>query len=443
MREGHSGLAAGRAARLRCKERRHCLQAMQFRYLRRVHFNTIQLHSGFMRKVVILQPRRERSLLRYHPWVFSGAIARVEGEPSAGDTVEVHAADGQWLARGAYSPESQIRIRLWTWQAEERIDLDFFRRRLAACHAYRQALGVAATSNGWRLAHGEGDGLPGCVLDRYGDYYVCQFSSCGAERWKAAVVELLAAEPGIRGVYERSDCDSRRREGLSVSCGLLAGEEPPPLLELHEHGLRMWVDPRDGHKTGFYLDQRDNRRQRACYATAKELLNCFCYSGAFGIRAALAGDAQVTQLDSSEAALALAQQNVQLNGLPEERFHYVRADVFQFLRSCRDARQSYDVIILDPPKFADSQAQLARACRGYKDINLLAAKLLRPGGTLLTFSCSGAMTPSLFQKVVGDALRDAGRSARIVQQLSQAADHPRSLDFPEGHYLNGLELLLN
>ena len=396
-----------------------------------------------MNNDVILQPGRERSLQRHHPWVFSGAIARVSGQAAAGDTVDIHAADGQWLARGAYSPASQIRVRAWTFSAEEAIDADFFSRRLAACRRYRQQLGVAVASNCWRLVHGEADGLPGCVVDRYGDYYVCQFSSVGAERWKGVIAELLSAEPGVRGVYERSDCDSRLREGLPLVCGVLAGEEPPALLELRENGLRLWADLREGHKTGYYLDQRDNRAERCCYAGAAEVLNCFCYSGGFGIRAALAGAARVTQIDAAESALALARQNAELNGLADERFRYVRGDVFQFLRRCRDARESFEVIILDPPKFADTQAQLAKACRGYKDINLLAAKLLRPGGTLLTFSCSGAMTPELFVKVVGDAARDAGRDGRIVRVLGQAPDHPLSLDFPEGHYLTGLELVLS
>lgn len=396
-----------------------------------------------MNKDVILHPGRERSLLRRHPWVFSGAVARVTGQPAAGDTVAIRAADGRWLAWGAYSPASQIRARAWTFNADEVVDADFFSRRLEACRCYRRQLGVAATSNAWRLVHGEADGLPGCVVDRYGDFYVCQFSSVGAERWKAVIVELLSAESGVRGVYERSDCDSRQREGLQPLCGVLAGEEPPPLFEVRENGLRLWADLREGHKTGYYLDQRDNRTERRCYADAAEVLNCFCYSGAFGIRAALAGAKRVIQVDAAESALALARRNAELNGLAEERFRYVRADVFEFLRRCRDSRESFDVIILDPPKFAVTQAQLAKACRGYKDINLLAAKLLRPGGTLLTFSCSGAMTPELFAKIVGDAVRDAGRDGRIVRVLGQAPDHPLSLDFPEGHYLTGLELVLN
>lgn len=396
-----------------------------------------------MSKEVVLHPQRERSLLRHHPWIFSGAVARVVGNPAAGDTVEVLGADGAWLARGAYSPASQIRLRVWTFDATEAVDDDFFRRRLASCRHYREHIGVRAQSNAWRLVHGEADGLPGCVVDRYGDFYVCQFSSVGAERWKAVIAGQLMAEPGVRGVFERSDCDSRQREALPLTCGVLCGEEPPPLLELQENGLRVWADLQHGHKTGYYLDQRDNRALRDCYAGAADVLNCFCYSGGFGIRAALAGAGRVTQVDAAEPALDLARQNAALNGLSDDRFRFVRGDVFQCLRRCRDARESFDVIILDPPKFADTQTQLAKACRGYKDINLLAAKLLRPGGTLLTFSCSGAMTPELFGKVVGDATRDAGRDSRVLRTLVQAPDHPLSLDFPEGHYLTGLELVLS
>ncbi len=390
---------------------------------------------------LFIRKGREASLLRRHPWVFSGSVDHVSGDPQPGDTVDIRDSEGTWLARGAYSPLSQIRARVWTWREAEPVDRDFFRRRLADCLAYRRRLSMDDCSNAWRLVHGEADGLPGCVVDKYGPYFVCQFSTVGAERWKQDMAACLMELEGTRGVYERSDGDSRQREGLEPSCGVLAGEEIPERFEVQEHGLRLWADLKRGHKTGYYLDQRDNRAL-LWDCGGLEVLNCFSYSGGFGIRAALGGAAHVVQLDASADALELAKANASLNSLPDSMFDYVRDDVFHWLRQCRDSRRSFDVIVLDPPKFADTQRQLEKACRGYKDINLLAAKLLRPGGRLLTFSCSGAMTPELFAKVVGEAFQDAGRLARVMGVLSQAPDHPLAVNFPEGHYLTGLDLAI-
>lgn len=392
---------------------------------------------------VIVKAGRERSLLRRHPWVFSGAVAAVEGDPEPGATVEVTDASGHWLARAAWSPSSAIACRVWTFDQEEGVDRMFFHRRLEAAWAYRRSLGLETVTNAYRLVHGEADGLPGLVVDVYGPTMVMQCATVATERWKRVLAELLMQFPGVTGVYERSDVDSRSREGLSPSVGLLAGEEPPERFELEEYGLRLLVDVRQGHKTGYYLDQRESRRTLGGALDGKSVLNCFCYTGGFGLRAALEGAAEVIQLDAAAPALELARQNAALNGLREEVFSYVRGDVFQVLRQYRDARRSFDIIVLDPPKFADTQAQLAKASRGYKDINLLGCKLLRPGGRLFTYSCSAAMTPELFRKVVGDAARDAQRQARVVRTLEQAPDHPRSLDFPEGDYLTGLELRLD
>ncbi|MDD4097352.1 MAG: class I SAM-dependent methyltransferase [Lentisphaeria bacterium] len=396
-----------------------------------------------MSKSLILHKDRERSLQRRHPWIYSGAVAKVTGDPVPGETVEVLDASGEWLARAAYCPNSQIRARVWTFSEAEPIDEDFFRRRLQSAAAHRDQLGLSRVTNAWRVVHAEADGLPGCVIDKYDRFLVCQFLNAGAEAWRQEITAAAQATyPETIGVYERSDTDSRAREALPERCGAIHGQEPPALLSIRENGLQFLVDLKKGHKTGFYLDQRDNRALSPGAMAGGDVLNCFCYSGGFGLRAAQAGARLVVQVDAAESALDLARRNADGNGFPAGSFEYRQGDVFQVLRTFRDSRRDFSCIILDPPKFADTPGQLQKACRGYKDINLLAAKLLRPGGTLLTFSCSGAMTPELFGKVVGDAVRDAGRDARIVRCLGQAPDHPVTLNFPEGRYLTGLQLII-
>lgn len=392
---------------------------------------------------VVLKQGRERSLSRRHPWVFSGAVDRVEGTPEAGDTVTVAAADGRFLGRGAFSPASQIRVRIWTFDESEAIDEAFFARRIHAALALRQALGIPERTDAWRLVSAEGDGLPGLVVDRYGGHLVCQFLSAGAERWKAAIVEVLKSLDGMAGIHERSDKAVRRKEGLKPAQGLLWGEAAPELMEVHEDGRRLLVDVVHGHKTGLYLDQRDNRRLVAERAAGREVLNCFAYTGGFGLAALQGGAAHVTNVEDVAGLVELTGRNVALNGLDEGRADNLKADVFKLLRTYAEAGRRFDLVVLDPPKFADSQAQLQRAARGYKDINRLAFKLLRPGGLLFTFSCSGLMRPDLFQKVVADAALDAGRDARLLQWLGQAPDHPVRLQIPETHYLKGLLLAVD
>jgi len=393
---------------------------------------------------LILKPGREKSLLRRHPWIFSGAVARVEGEPQPGDTVEVRAADGRWLARAAYSPHSQIRARVWSFAEDETITPDFFRNRLARALAVRDARSHPHTSlPALRLVNAESDFLPGLIVDRYADWLVCQFLSAGVERWKREIVAALGELIPQAGIYERSDAEVREKEGLPLVTGPLAAfaqrrAAPPMLVEIEESGCRFLVDVQGGHKTGFYLDQRDNRALLAAHAAGREVLNCFAYTGGFGVLALKGGAAHVTNLDSSAPALELARRNLELNGYGADRFTNQAGDVFAVLRHYRDARRQFDLIVLDPPKFAESQSQVARAARGYKDINLLAFKLLRPGGLLFTFSCSGAVAPALFQKIVADAAVDAGRDAQILHRMTQAADHPVALSFPEGEYLKGL-----
>lgn len=387
---------------------------------------------------IILKARREKSLRRRHPWIFSGAIANVEGLPQPGQTVDILTLDGTAYGRGAYSPRSQIAVRVWTFDPSEEVSPAFFRARLERAIRSRHTLVGTHNLVAYRLVHAEADGLPGLIVDRYGEVLVCQFLTAGAEYWKRTIVAQLEQLIPNAGIYERSDVDVRQKEGLAPCTGVLSGRPPPELVEIQEGPCRFAVDIKRGHKTGFYLDQRDNRAHVVEYAGGAEVLNCFAYTGGFGIAALKAAATKVTNVESSSAALVLAQRNVELNSLDMAKVENVEGDTSMVLRQYRDSRRQFDVIILDPPKFAKSRSQLERASRGYKDINLLAFKLLRPGGILFTFSCSGLMDPYLFQKIVADAALDAGRDAQILRRLTQAPDHLSALNFPEGSYLKGL-----
>lgn len=396
-----------------------------------------------MTKAVFLKAGREKSVLRHHPWIFSGAIQKVVGSPGTGETVDVVDSRGSFLARGGYSPESQIRVRLWTWDADEQIDESFFRRRLIEALTMRNRLRPELESNAIRLVYAESDKLPGLIVDRYSETLVIQILSSGAEYWRSSIIPLLADLTGIERIYERSDMDVRRLEGLSERAGLISGDPIMAPIVIHEGDLRFHVDVTTGHKTGFYLDQRSNRRRLVELTRDKQVLDCFCYTGGFTISALHGGCQQVVAVDSSGIVLDTARQNLQLNHLQNEQVNFVEGDVFEILRSFRDQNRSFDLIILDPPKFAPSTAQVKRAARGYKDINLLALKLLRPEGNLLTFSCSGGVDAALFQKIVAGAALDAGADVQILEWLFQAADHPVALNFPEGAYLKGLLLRKN
>jgi 23S rRNA (cytosine1962-C5)-methyltransferase len=388
-------------------------------------------------KAVVIKRGREKSLLRRHPWIFTGAIARIEGSPSAGETVDVLLADGSRLARGAFSPQSQIAVRVWTFDPDEEVSADFFRDRLVRALGLRGVSARPDDPGAARLVNAESDGLPGIIVDRYGSWLVIQILTAGAERWRESIAaELMQLVPAA-GLFERSDIDVREKEGLEKRAGLVAGREPPELVEIVERGCRYLVDVRRGHKTGFYLDQSENRPAVAEFARNAEMLNCFSYTGAFGVAALAAGAQRVTNIDSSSAALELSRRIAALNGFDAASVEHDEGDVFSILRRYHEAGRSFDLAVLDPPKFAESRGQLPRASRGYKDINRLAMMLLRPRGTLFTFSCSGLMPPDLFQKIVADAALDAGREAQIIRRLSQAADHPVALPFPEGAYLKG------
>ena len=391
-------------------------------------------------KQLILKPGREKSLRRRHPWVFSGAVARVQGDPEAGDSVALRAAGGEFLAWAAYSPASQIRARVWGWEEKERIGGDFLRARLRRALGARERLLFADDSDALRLAHGESDGLPGVIADRYGDVVVLQLLSAGAERWRSELADAVRELTGCACVFERSDADVRALEGLPAKSGVLHGALPAAGVQLREHGLTYGVDVAAGHKTGFYLDQRDNRKRIGALARGREVLNCFCYTGGFTLNALAGGAKSVLSVDSSADALAQAQENLCRNELDAARAEWQDADVFKYLRALRDQGRSFDLVVLDPPKFAPTAAFAEKAARGYKDITLLALKLLRPGGLLASFSCSGGVSAELFQKILAGAALDAGVDASIVGHFAAAADHPVLLSFPEGDYLKGLLL---
>ena len=390
-----------------------------------------------MPATVILQEGREKSLKRHHPWVFDGAVANVKGRCRSGDTVDVVAADGSWLGRGAYSPASQIRVRIWTFDQQEVIDNAFFLRRIEQAWQLRQRLMQQANTNACRLIAAESDGLPGVTIDLYNNLAVLQLLSAGADKHRSKIVWALQKLLPDVAIFERSDVDVRSKEGLEPLIQPLRGDIPDE-VEIVEHGVKILVNPHTGHKTGFYLDQRENRLAASRYAEQASVLNCFSYTGTFACYALNGGASHVTNVDVSQPALDMASRHIELNGFAPEQCSQVKGDVFEVLRNYHSQQQQFDMVILDPPKFVDSKASLKRACRGYKDINMYGIHAVKPGGILLTFSCSGLMEQSLFQKIVADAALDAGRRVQILEHLSQAPDHPVGLNYPEGYYLKGL-----
>jgi 23S rRNA (cytosine1962-C5)-methyltransferase len=394
--------------------------------------------------IVYLKPGREKSLLRRHPWIFSGAIAKTEVIKEIGETVEIRDSRGHFLGWGAYSPESQIRVRVWSWSLEETVGPELFYSRLKKAVEYRRNMYDSKGSSknlpsAVRLVYAESDELPGLIVDQYDNTLVVQFLSAGADRHRETFVDLLFTLTQAEYVYERSDADVRKLEGLAARAGVLRGS-PPEQLSITENNMQFIVDLAAGHKTGFYLDQRENRQRVRNLVGGKEVLDCFAYTGGFTVNALAGGATSVTAIDTSQDALELARKNIKLNSLPDENVEWIQANVFQQLRKFRDQARKFDLIILDPPKFAPTSSQVKKAARGYKDINLLALKLLRPGGFLVTFSCSGGVSADLFQKIVAGAALDAGVSAHIVRHLEQSPDHPVALNFPESAYLKGLIL---
>ncbi|MBC8160303.1 MAG: class I SAM-dependent methyltransferase [Roseiflexaceae bacterium] len=388
---------------------------------------TVVLHSG-----------KEKPLLQHHPWVFSGAVAQVQGYVGRGDVVDVVAADGEWLARGTWSSGSQIRVRLFTWDRDEALDEALLRRRIERAVAARQLLQADdRDGDAMRLVFAESDGLPGLIVDKYGEFLSVQLQTQGMAARAEPIISALVDLVKPRGIYERSDPDMREKESLPPGEGLLWGEMPPEQVIIRQHALKFYTSLQSGQKTGFFLDQARNRRRVAAYAAGTEMLDCFSYSGGFLLYAAQSQPDHITAIDSSAPAIDMLRANLELNGVSTSVDTEV-ADVFQKLRQYRFEKRQFDLIVLDPPKFAHAGGQIERATRGYKDINLIAMQLLRPGGMLVTFSCSGLVSTDLFQKVIFGAAVDARRDVQIVERLTQSPDHPVLLTFPEGDYLKGL-----
>ena len=390
-------------------------------------------------KSIRLRPGKERSLLRRHPWVFESAIARGGADP--GETVRIESHDGAFLAWAAFSPASRIRARCWSFESDQRIDTAFFEARIAAAVRARERFFI--DSDGVRLVHGESDGLPGLIVDRYGETLVAQFLSAGAQRWKPVLADALLRVTGLSRLYERSDTGSRALESLPQEAGWLRGEGPTELV-LREHGWRLGLDIATGHKTGYYLDQRDSRRLFAEHTQRlgfQRVLNCYSYTGGFSVAALAGGAGEVVSIDSSGPALERARANVALNGLDAAKAEFLDADVNGSLRRYGEEGRRFDAIVLDPPKLAPTVAHAERAARAYKDINRLAFKLLEPGGVLFTYSCSGGISADLFHKIVASAAIDAGVDGYVTQRLGGAPDHPMTLVFPEGEYLKGLVIV--
>ena len=387
--------------------------------------------------MIRLKPGREKSVHRRHPWVFSGAVESEVDANQPGQTVRVESSSGKFLGFAAWSPESQIRLRFWSFNEQDQIDENFIYFRLKKALSYRSSSNLA--SNAQRLINGEADGLPGLIVDQYNQVLVLQILSVGVEHWKKVLIRQLVDLTGLECVFERSDAEVRRLEGLERQCGLILGKLPPNLL-IQEHGIEYYIDVENGQKTGFYLDQRANRAKIQEISNYKEILNCFCYTGGFSLNALCGGAKFVTSIDSSRQALQMAKMNTKINGLPAAKTEWIEADVFKSLRKFRDQGRNFDLIILDPPKFAPTKQNVEKASRAYKDINLLAMKLLNAGGLLASFSCSSAMSAELFKKILASSAEDVRQDFSILDTFSADQDHPQLLSFPEGEYLKGLLL---
>ena len=394
---------------------------------------------------IILEAGKERPIVRRHPWIYATAIKRVEGKPKAGATVQIQSHDGRWIAKGAYSPLSKIRVRVWSWNETEAIDHAFFKRKISAAIQYRQQW-IQGT-NAIRLIAGEADGLPGLIVDQYDRVIVCQFLSAGVEYWRDAIISALQEQTQCSLMVERSDAAVRAREGLAEQSSILSGEHDGELISVNEHGVRYGIDVLGGHKTGFYIDQRDNRKMVSELASNRRVLNMFCYTGGFSLAALQGGAKSVMSVDSSGDALALAQRQMAMNGYSSELATWHDADAFATLRELRSAQEKFDLIVLDPPKFAPSAQHLERALKAYKEINRAALQLLNPGGLLFTFSCSGAVSLELFEQMIASSvsealahMQDQETNYRILRRLAAGLDHPALASFPEGEYLKGLLL---
>ena len=387
---------------------------------------------------LVLKPGRDKSVLRRHPWVFSGSVSHIKGSPEPGSVVRVVDANGGFLAWGYYNDQSKIQVRLLDWNEDVRIDGPWWRQRLEDCILRRAGLAARSDLDAYRLVNAEADLLPGLVVDRYGDFLVLQALTAGLQRIKHELAEFLDVLLRPAGIYERGDSWSLALEGVDAESGRLRGEEPPDLVPIRECGHRFLVDIKQGQKTGFFLDQRLNRNAVARYAEGRRVLDCFSYTGAFSVYLAAAGADSITRIEASSEAFALSEENLNLNGVASADNESCEGNAFELLRGFRDRAKTFDMVVLDPPKFAQSRSKVESAARGYKDINLLAMKLLLPGGILATFSCSGNVPADRFQRIVSEAATDAERQVQVLEQLAHGPDHPALLSFPESMYLKGL-----
>ncbi len=388
-------------------------------------------------KKIILKPFREKSIQKKHPWIFSGAIKKIQGNPAPGETVLILDYKKRPMAIGAFSPKSQITVRVWSFDPEESISEEFFYRRIETAIRIRKDLNIDMETNAYRIINSESDGIPGLIVDCYDSFLVCQFLSTGAEFWKQEIISILKNFFPKNSIYERSDALVRKKEGLNLKKGILVGNSPPNFIVIKENSCNFFVDIKSGHKTGFYLDQRDNRSEISYYVIGRKILNCFSYTGGFGVISLKSEAEHVINLDCSNKALQLAEENFKLNSLDLKKVKFVKGNAFKILRQFRDTGLKFDVVILDPPKLIHSQQSFERGLAGYKDINLLGLKLVKSGGILVTFSCSGLLQPYMFQKVIADASVDAHREVKIIKRLGMASDHLTTVNFPEGNYLKG------
>jgi 23S rRNA (cytosine1962-C5)-methyltransferase len=387
---------------------------------------------------VILKKGKEKAALQRHPWIFSGAIDKVKGAPENGEIVKVFAADKSFLAYGYYNSQSRVAVRLLEWEEETTVDKDWYQQKLRNAIASRAHVLNNEDTNTCRLVFSEADYLPGLIVDKYADFLSLQILSAGIENVKGDIIDILRAELNPSGIFDKSDANARTHENLEVSQGLLWGENPPEFIEVKENGMRYHINIADGQKSGFYCDQRDNREILAAYTKDKEVLDCFCYSGGFTLNSLKHGAKHVTSVDSSALAIETLKHNLGLNGFTEDQQTSIQSDVNKQLRAFKEEGRTFDVIILDPPKYAPSRSALDRAARAYKDLNRLGMLLLNPGGILATYSCSGAVDLETFKQITAWAALDAGKEVQVIKQFHQPEDHPVRISFPEGEYLKGL-----
>lgn len=387
---------------------------------------------------VRLKKGKEKAVRQLHPWIFSGAIEHIKGKPENGDIVDVRDHSGEFLAKGFYNDQSRVAVRLLEWNEEVTIDESWWRMRIKRAVSARKDLLSAAGTNTYRLIFSEADFLPGLIVDRYADYLSVQILTSGIEKVKGIIVDELAGLLNVKGVFDRSDASARAHDGMDASFGILYGEEPPQFVEVIENGLKYHINIAEGQKSGFFCDQRENRRIVAGYAADKRMLDCFSYSGGFTLNALKNGAAEVISVDSSALAVETLKQNISLNSFGEAKHTAVQSDVNKYLRVLREEGQKFDIIVLDPPKYAPSRSSLDKASRAYKDLNRMAMGLLNSGGLLATFSCSGAVDISHFKQILAWAALDAGKEIQYIYQFCQPEDHPVRSSFPEGEYLKGL-----